>query len=160
MSGLSIAELPAGKWFHPSEFRCKDGTPYPVAWIARWIRVRDLCDVARELWGGPLIVVSGYRTPEHNNKLIRDDELKGAHGVASGSYHLTGDAADLRTKQGAVDVPQLKRVLLNAYDDDRVILGHRIRALLGGIGDYPVSGWLHIDTHMAADGHLRRWRGV
>lgn len=142
--------LPPGKWFHPSEFACHDAkrTPYPAAWLNRWLALRDLCDAIRDLWGGPLIVVSGYRTPEYNHGLIDG----GSHGVASGSYHLTGDAGDLKTKRGAIDVPQLLRVVLTAYEDKKL-------PLLGGVGDYPESGWLHVDTHKPADGHLRRWRG-
>lgn len=152
--------LPDGKYFKASEFACHDGTPYPETWVDRWLRLVTLWDMVRELWGGPIIIVSGYRTPAHNDALIKADAMNGSHGVASGSYHLTGDAGDGRTKQGAPDVPHLKRVVLNAYDDDRVINGHRIREFLGGIGDYPVSGWIHLDTHIAPDGHLRRWRGV
>src|SRR5687767_9947082 len=97
--------LPDGKYFRVSEFRCRDGTPYPETWLRAWIALRDLCDAVRDLWGGPLIVASGYRTATHNQKLIDDDEKRGAHGVVSGSIHIIGGAADLKTKRGAVDVP-------------------------------------------------------
>lgn len=148
-----------GKYFRAEEFACRDGTPYPADWISRWIALRDLCDVARELWGGPLIVVSGYRTPRYNADLFADAVKRGSHQVASSSLHISGDAADLRTRQGKVDVPHLLRVMLTSYEDDRVVLGHRVRELLGGIGDYPESGWVHLDTHKPPDGHLRRWHG-
>ena len=147
-----IAPLPPGKWFHPSEFRCRDGTPYPITWLRAWIALRDLCDAIRDLWGGPLIVVSGYRTAAHNQQLLDDDEKRGAHGVVSGSIHIIGGAADLRTKRGAADVPHLHRVILTAYQDKKL-------PLLGGLAAYPESGWVHCDTFKADDGHLRQWRG-
>lgn len=145
-----VATLPPGRWFHPSEFRCKDAarTPYPATWLARWIALRDLCDAIRDLWGGPLIVVSGYRTPEWNQEKIDG----GSHQVASGSYHVTGDAADLRTRNGAQDVPQLLRVIRTAHEDRKL-------PLLGGVAPYPESNWVHVDTHKPPDGHLRRWSG-
>lgn len=152
MTTTDPAPLPPGKWFHPSEFACHDGTPYPLTWLRAWIALRDLCDAIRDLWGGPLIVASGYRTAEHNQALLDDDAKRGSHGVVSGSIHIIGGAADLKTRRGPVDVPQLLRVVLTAYEDKKL-------PLLGGVGDYPESGWLHVDTFKADDGHLRRWHG-
>ena len=148
-----MSALAPGKWFHPSEFVSRDGVPYPEEWADRWVLIRDLCDQIRDLWGGPLIVQSGYRSPAHNAKLLEDDHNRGAHGVASSSQHVQGRAADLRTRLGKVDVPQLYRVVMNAQQDGKM-------PLLGGIGQYPISGWLHVDVEHAADGHLRRWTGV
>lgn len=148
-----LVELPPGKWFHPSEFACHgDGAPYPVSWVARWLLLRDLCDAIRDLWGGPLIVVSGYRSPEWNDALIKYDQQRGRHGVAAGSQHVIGNAADLKTRRGAVDVPHLHRVVLTAYEDKKL-------PILGGVAAYPVSGWIHVDTFKATDGHLRQWPG-
>jgi uncharacterized protein YcbK (DUF882 family) len=147
--------LPDGRHFKAIEFSCHDAarTPYPEEFLDRWIALRDLCDAIRDLWGGPLLVVSGYRTPDYNADLIALDAGKGSHGVASSSQHIEGRAADLRTKLGAVDVPQLLRVILNAHQDGKL-------PTLGGVGDYHASGWVHVDTLKATDGHLRRWRGV
>ena len=140
--------LPDGYYFVAEDFRCHDGTPYPQEWLGKWLVLRDLCDAIRGLWGGPLFVVSGYRTPRYNENLIDG----GSHGVVSGSYHTSGEAVDLRTKRGPVDVPHLLRVVLTAHEDGKL-------QALGGVGDYPVSGWLHVDTFKAHDGHLRRWHG-
>ena len=145
--------LKDGEFFSSREFACHDGTPFPENWEMQWNALRDLCDAIRRLWGGPLIVVSGYRTPEHNAKLLADDAAEGVHGVASGSQHIIGNAADLRTTRGAIDVPQLLRVILNAQQDGKL-------PELGGVGDYPQSGWVHCDTFKAPDGHLRRWHGT
>lgn len=145
--------LPDGRWFKVGEFASHDGKPYPEEWADRWALLKTLCDRVRDLWGGPLIVVSGYRSPEHNAALIASDEARGSHGVASGSQHVIGNAADLRTTHGPNDVAQLKRVILTAHEDGKL-------PELGGIGDYPVSNWIHVDTFKPADGHLRRWTGT
>ena len=72
--------------------------------------------------------------------------------AASGSMHLEGHAADLRTTRGQVDVPHLHRVVMTAWEEKRL-------PLLGGTAPYPVSGWVHVDTFKATDGHLRQWLG-
>lgn len=142
-----------GRHFKPSEFACHDGTPYPEEWVVSWELLVTLCDKVRDLWGGPLIVQSGYRTPDYNADLIMMDAGKGSHGVASSSQHIEGNAADLKTTHGRDDVPQLYRVILNAHQDGKL-------PELGGLGLYPISGWVHIDTFKAPDGHLRKWTGV
>jgi uncharacterized protein YcbK (DUF882 family) len=144
--------LPDGRHFKAAEFACHDGTPYPRDWEDRWWKLVSLCDAVRDMWGGPLIVVSGFRTLAHNQRLLEEDAAKGTHGVASGSMHIEGHAADLRTTRGSVDVPQLLRVVWTAYEDGKL-------PLLGGVGDYPASGWLHVDTFIPGDKHLRRWHG-
>lgn len=145
--------LPDGRHFKPAEFSCHDGTPYPEDWEDRWALLVALCDKVRDLWGGPLIVVSGYRTPDWNHRLIEEDAGRGVHGVASGSKHPEGEAADLETPRGAVDEPHLHRVVLTAYEDRKL-------PELGGLGSYPKSGWIHVDVFKAPDGHLRRWTGT
>lgn len=96
--------------------------------------------------------MSGYRTAGYNMGLIDADDARGVHGVASGSWHIVGQAADLRTANGAGDVPQLLRVILEMYTVGKL-------PWLGGVGDYPVSNWVHVDTRKSSDGHLRRWSG-
>ena len=148
----TLLRLTPGTYFSPAEFTCHDGTPYPDAWADRWEDLVSLCDAIRAQWGGPLIVVSGYRTHGYNMGLIDADGARGSHGVASGSWHIEGQAADLRTQNGPSDVPQLLRVVLNLYEDGKL-------PWLGGVGDYPTSNWIHVDTGKASDGHLRRWQG-
>ncbi len=145
--------LPNGRWFKASEFASHDGVAYPEAWADRWALLVALCDQVRELWGGPLIVVSGYRSPQHNADLIMADEGRGSHQVVSSSQHIEGQAADLRTSRGMIDVPQLLRVILTAHEDGKL-------PTLGGVGDYQLSGWCHVDLMKAPDGHLRRWHGT
>lgn len=154
--------LPDGRWFRALEFACHDGTPYPEEFTDRWIDLRDLCDGAREIHGGPLLVISGYRTPDYNADLFAADQGRGAHGVASSSQHIEGRAADLRSPVALAT--SVYSELIIAYEQDRIITTvdgrqRRFRELLGGIGVYPHSNWVHIDGLQATDGHLRRWLG-
>src|SRR5262245_41548623 len=154
--------LPRGLHFPPDEFRCHDGTPYPEEFLDRWIDLRDLSDGARIIHGSQLFVISGFRTPAHNADLIAADEGRGAHGVASSSQHIEVRAGDFRSP--TTDAHSLYSELLIAWQDDFTFMTvdvkeRRFRDLLGGIGVYPESNWVHLDTLKATDGHLRRWRG-
>jgi uncharacterized protein YcbK (DUF882 family) len=79
----------------------------------------------------PFQVISGYRSPATNDMLRRRSE-----GVAAGSLHMKGQAIDVRL----ADVP-LSRLRLAAQ-----------RAGRGGVGYYPTSDFVHIDT-----GRVRIW---
>lgn len=81
----------------------------------------------RELVGGPVLVLSAYRTPEHNRGV----------GGAPDSYHLRGMAADV------------------TWDGFELERAARWAELAGfdGIGRYPRKGSLHVDVR----GYLARW---
>jgi uncharacterized protein YcbK (DUF882 family) len=79
----------------------------------------------------PLEVVCGYRSPETNAMLRRM-----SRGVASNSFHMYGQAVDLRIDKCPVSV--LHRFALNLE--------------AGGVGYYPRSNFVHIDT-----GPVRHW---
>jgi uncharacterized protein YcbK (DUF882 family) len=143
--------LPDGRHFKVSAAACHDGTPYPEEWPDRWAASCGLADECRDEWGGPLEAVSWYRSPAHNEALIKDDAARGVHGVASGSEHVEGYAIDLRPIGGG-DAGALYRKLMRARAMGRL-------KSLGGIALYPESNWVHVDTHQAPDGHLRRWTG-
>jgi uncharacterized protein YcbK (DUF882 family) len=154
--------LPDGLHFKAIEFACHDGTPFPEDWVAQWIETRDLCDCVRTIHGSPLDVVSGYRTPEHNADLIVADMGKGSHGVVSSSKHINGEAADLRAR--VAPATALYSEIVIAYENDFSFTAvdgrvRKLRDLLGGIGVYPHSNWVHVDTAKAPDKHLRRWAG-
>lgn len=72
-----------------TELACKDGTPYPRAWRStRAVKLARLFEAFRAYIGvGPLVVLSGYRTPEHNRSI----------GGARASQHVEGLALDIRT---------------------------------------------------------------
>jgi uncharacterized protein YcbK (DUF882 family) len=81
--------------------------------------------------GRPFEVISGYRSPR-TNQLLRSL----SEGVAAGSLHLKGLAIDVR----------LADVRLAGLRDAAVA------ARLGGVGYYPASNFVHVDT-----GRVRTW---
>jgi uncharacterized protein YcbK (DUF882 family) len=97
-----------------------------------------LCDIlyrTQRLLGanGAIHMVSGYRSPKTNAMLA-----KNTTGVAKNSYHLRGQAID-------VFIPGVR-------------LGEIQKAGLwlkqGGVGFYPNSGFVHLDS-----GPVRKWGG-
>lgn len=80
---------------------------------------------------GPFHVISGYRSPATNAALRR-----AGHDVARHSFHLSGRAVDVR--------------LPGAGHADLLRVAHDLRA--GGVGDYPRSDFVHLDT-----GPVRTW---
>ena len=79
----------------------------------------------------PFRVISGYRSPETNEKLRR----RGG-GVARNSMHLEGKAIDIRLDD--VDTAEIRDV------------GLALKR--GGVGYYRKSDFVHLDT-----GRVRRW---
>jgi uncharacterized protein YcbK (DUF882 family) len=81
-----------------------------------------------------LYIISGYRSPATNAML---QARGGEHsGVASSSMHLLGKAIDIR-------VPGVKLDHLR---------GAATSLKLGGVGYYPASNFVHVDT-----GRVRYW---
>ena len=68
--------------FKVSEFKCKDGSP--IVFIDDYLYT--VLDILRHKLGKPVVITSGYRTPEWNKKC----------GGAKYSYHMRGMAADIR----------------------------------------------------------------
>ena len=98
-----------------------------------------LLDLLHELGGTletdqPIHIISGYRSP-HTNSMLR--QRGGATtGVASHSLHMDGKAIDIRIP--GVQLDHLRGAA---------------RALkLGGVGYYPASNFVHVDT-----GRVRFW---
>jgi len=79
----------------------------------------------------PFQVLSGYRSPKTNNMLRKKSE-----GVAKNSFHLKAQAIDIN--------------LPGTHLKDLRSLAHFLRR--GGVGYYPKSGFMHIDT-----GPIRYW---
>jgi uncharacterized protein YcbK (DUF882 family) len=78
-------------------------------------------------------IISGYRSPRTNEMLRRN-----GRGAAKRSLHMVGRAIDL--KLAGTRLSTLRRAALD--------LG------AGGVGYYPASGFVHIDT-----GDVRSWAG-
>jgi uncharacterized protein YcbK (DUF882 family) len=81
----------------------------------------------------PFHIISGYRSPETNSSLRKNDR-----GVSGKSLHMLGKAVDIR-------LPDVELSLLRKVTTD-------LRA--GGVGYYPRSGFIHVDL-----GRLRYWTG-
>lgn len=98
-----------------------------------------LLDLLHELGGTletgqPFHIISGYRSP-HTNAMLRE-RGGSTTGVASHSLHMDGKAIDIR-------LPGVKLDHLRAA----------ARSLkLGGVGYYPSSNFVHVDT-----GRVRFW---
>nr|DAR61535.1 MAG TPA: peptidase [Microviridae sp.] len=71
-----------GQHFKVKEFACKDGSQ--VVFIDN--HLVSILDILRNQVGKPVIITSGYRTPEWNKKC----------NGAKYSYHMRGMAADIR----------------------------------------------------------------
>lgn len=70
--------------FKVKEFACKDGSP--IVFIDEYLVT--LLEILRQTINKPIIITSGYRTPEHNKKV----------GGAKYSYHMRGCATDIIVK--------------------------------------------------------------
>ena len=71
--------------FKLSEFSSR-GQPVPDKYLCNVRVLATNLQVIRAKIGQPLVIVSGYRTPEHNRTC----------GGATNSYHLSAQAADIR----------------------------------------------------------------
>lgn len=96
-------------------------------------RVLDIVSIIQSKIGrkAPLEVLSGYRSPRTNAMLS-----KASTGVAKNSFHMYGQAMDIRMP--GYGTGQLRNV------------ARGLRA--GGVGYYPKSNFVHVDT-----GKVRSW---
>lgn len=116
-------------YFDTSEFESKDGKPsqYGETVVKRELIV--MLNAIRSRYGRPIVINSGYRSPEHN---------KAVGGVAN-SQHVLGTAADIRPlSENMADLPELQAICdeLNAH---------------GGVGFY--DSFCHVDVR----GEKARW---
>jgi uncharacterized protein YcbK (DUF882 family) len=95
--------------------------------------VLDILHATRSRLGahGRFEILSGYRSPKTNAMLANKST-----GVAKRSLHMQGRALDVRLQGVAVADLRAAAVSLRA----------------GGVGHYPASGFVHVDT-----GRVRTW---
>lgn len=114
-------------YFDTKEFESKDGqsSPYGETVVKRELIVR--LNAIRSRFKKPIIVNSGYRSPEHNAKV----------GGVKNSTHIQGIAADIRP-QNKEDLKELRKIAdeLNPH---------------GGVGFY--DSFVHVDVR----GEKARW---
>ena len=108
------------------DFRTGEVYPIDPALLDLLYRLRLAMDYER-----PIGVISGYRCPATNAMLAARSS-----GVAWNSFHLRGMAIDIR----------LQGRPLASVRDAAIVLGR------GGVGYYPGSDFVHVDT-----GPVRRW---
>lgn len=114
-------------YFNTAEFESRDGkpSPYGETVVHRELIVR--LNAIRSRFGKPIIVNSGYRSPDHNK----------AVGGVKNSFHVQGLAADIRPED-LKDLPELQKIAdeLNPH---------------GGVGFY--NTFVHVDVR----GEKSRW---
>lgn len=92
----------------------------------------QLCTLHRKLQvRSPIHIISGYRSPATNNE-IRSK----SRGVAKKSLHMSGKAIDLRIP--GISLAQIRKAAVAMKS--------------GGVGYYPKSDFVHLDT-----GLVRTW---
>lgn len=100
--------------FSAWEFRCKDGSEHPID-----PKLLTMLELVRAHFGGkPVLVTSGYRSPEYNQRI----------GGATNSYHTKGMAADFA-------IHGVSPADIYAYCDRTFPTG--------GVGRY--AAWVHLD---------------
>lgn len=119
------------KNFDLREFASRDGACFPLDVIENIKKLAKALQVIRDEIGWPLIINSGYRSPEHNKNV----------GGAVNSFHLTGMAADIRS-------PRIAPITLFATIE-RLISEGKIPA--GGLKAY--NSFVHYDIR----GNNARW---
>lgn len=102
--------------FKVKEFACKDGSP--VVFIDEYLYT--ILDLLRHKLGKPVVITSGYRTPEWNEKC----------GGAKYSYHMRGMAADIRVD--GISAKQLANELNAIIPDECGIIVYK--------------SWVHFDV--------------
>jgi zinc D-Ala-D-Ala carboxypeptidase len=114
----SWRDVPKDKWtwasFSPREIACKGTGSVLVDEVAM-----DALQKLRDMLGRPIILVSAYRSPEHNRRV----------GGAKNSFHMKGNAFDVNMANH------------NPFEFELAAKACGFR----GFGYYPKSGFMHID---------------
>lgn len=129
-------ETKVGSCFKLKEFQSKDGSNK----LKLSPKLIELIECIKKKIDRPLIVTSGYRTPEHNKKV----------GGTPKSTHVTGKGADIKSgkKEGGLDPKSDDEVAKAAEECFKEL------KIKGGLGRYK-DGHVHVDVkEYPAD---RRW---
>lgn len=113
------------KYFSTKEFENKTDKVFYIEPL-----LLERLDKVREDFGGPLVVTSGYRSPEHNAKI----------GGSKSSQHCLGKAADIRPKHFTKENLDKLYLICEKY--------------FKAVGDGRHRGFIHVDIR---DDKIRRW---
>lgn len=109
--------------FNLSEFASKDGAPFPPDIVKNIEVLAQQLQILRDELNLPIVINSGYRSPQHNLKI----------GGAKDSFHVRGMAVDIVVKG------MTPQQLYNKIEQ----LIKKGKMIEGGIGLY--SSWVHYD---------------
>ncbi len=121
------------KNFNIDEFACRDGSPVPDAHLEDVSLLAEQLQIIRDHLGLPVIVISGYRSPEYNKKI----------GGVKRSQHMLSKAADIVVP--GVESVEVWRTIKKLIADGSI--------LKGGLGLYET--FVHYDIR----GRNARWYG-
>jgi hypothetical protein len=121
------------KNFKLSELEFSD--PIPAEKIASATELLQNLQIIRDHFQRPIVIISGYRSPERN----------AAVGGADKSQHLEAKAADI--KIAGIPTEEIYNRI------DKLISQGKIKQ--GGLGKYIKSGFVHYDVR----GTKARWEG-
>jgi uncharacterized protein YcbK (DUF882 family) len=121
------------KNFKLSELEFSD--PIPAEKIASAVELLQNLQIIRDHFQRPIVIISGYRSPERN----------AAVGGADKSQHLEAKAADI--KIAGIPTEEIYNRI------DKLISQGKIKQ--GGLGKYVKSGFVHYDVR----GTKARWEG-
>ena len=119
--------------FSLHEFKCRDGTSVPASCMSNVQELAENLQVLRDHINKPIIVISGYRSPDYNTKIDG----------AKRSQHLKAKAADIIVSD--MSPGEVKTTILQLIKDGKM--------KQGGIGQY--TTFVHYDIR----GFERRWYG-
>lgn len=143
---LALVNTHTGDAYNDAYWTAGDYVPHALGAIAHVMRDHRsgeeraidprLLDLLHDLHASvgasaPYQIISGYRSPATNAALHAQ-----TNGVASRSLHMDGRAIDIRIS--GIDLPRLRDAAI-----------HMRR---GGVGFYPDSDFIHVDT-----GRVRTW---
>lgn len=115
------------RYFELSEFKCREGQPYPdendLYSKGLCPLMLMFCDEIRHRCGFPLLVTSGFRNEAYNAKI----------GGTKNSFHIQGCAADLIVADFKLE--NFKKLYEAALD-----------VCPRGLGYYPKRRFIHVDS--------------
>jgi hypothetical protein len=110
-----------------------DNTPPPKALAALELLCLEVLEPLRSLLGRPIVINSGYRSPEVNRHI----------GGSSRSQHCLGEAAD-------IECPGVSNLALALHIESGAVPFDQLILEFHDVGD-DASGWVHVSHRGAAN---------